>query len=131
MFINEWLNSGAFDIKVFVLTEQGTLQGKVISPTLAIFTFNGLEKAAMDSINPLTKSKEKRISIHLKDGSRTRIASYLTYVRYADVFIILARSRHLLKNYVMSSIKKFLNYLIKMHNWTFWVTLLNIILNGK
>lgn len=107
-FIKKWLNSGALDKNVFVLTEQGTPQGGIISPTLANFTLNGLEKSVMDSINLLTKSKEKRISIQLKDGSRTRIASYLTYVRYANDFIVLARSRHLLKNYIMPSIKKFL-----------------------
>ena len=61
----------------------------------------------MDSINPLTKSKEKRISIKLKDGSKTRIASYLTYVRHADDFIVLVRARHLLKNYVIPSIENF------------------------
>ena len=108
LFVKEWLNSGALDKNVFVLTEKGAPQGGVISPTLANFTLNGLEKEIMDSINPLTKSKEKRISITLKDGSKTRIASYLTYVRYADDFIVLVRSRHLLKNYVIPSIENFL-----------------------
>lgn len=108
LFIKEWLNSGALDKNIFVLTDQGIPQGGVISPTLANFTLNGLEKAIMDSLNPLTKSKEKRISIQLKDGSRTRIASYLTYVRYAGDFIVLVRSRHILKNYVIPSIEKFL-----------------------
>ena len=108
LFLKEWLNSGALDKNVFVLTEKGTPQGGVISPTLANFTLNGLEKEIMDSINPLTKCKQKRISIKLKDGSNTRIASYLTYVRYADDFIVLVRSRHLLKNYVIPSIENFL-----------------------
>ena len=108
LFLKEWLNSGALDKNVFVLTEKGTPQGGVISPTLTNFTLNGLEKEIKDSINPLTKSKEKRISIKLKDGSKTRIASYLTYVRYADDFIVLVRSRYLLKNYVIPSIESFL-----------------------
>lgn len=108
LFVKEWLNSGALDKNVCVLTEKGAPQGGVISPTLANFTLNGLEKEIMDSINPLTKSKEKRIVIKLKDGSKTRIASYLTYVRYADDFIVLVRSRHLLKNYVIPSIENFL-----------------------
>ena len=107
LFLKEWLNSGALDKNVFVLTEKVTPQGGVISPTLANFTLNGLEKEIMDSTNPLTKSKEKRISIKLKDGSKTRIASYLTYVRYADDFIVLVRLRHLLKNYVIPFIENF------------------------
>ena len=108
LFVKEWLNSGALDKNIFVLTEKGTPQGGVISPTLANFTLNGLEKEIMDSINPLTKSKDKRILIKLKDGSKTRIGSYLTYVRYADDFIVLVRSRHLLKTYVIPSIVNFL-----------------------
>lgn len=108
LFVKEWLTSGTLDKNVFVLTEKGAPQGGVISPTLANFTLNGLEKEIMDSINPLTKSKDKRILITLKDGSKTRIGSYLTYVRYADDFIVLVRSRHLLKSYVIPSIENFL-----------------------
>jgi RNA-directed DNA polymerase len=108
LFVKEWLTSGALDKNIFVLTEKGAPQGRVISPTLANFTLNGLEKKIMDSINPLTKSKDKRISITLKDGSKTRIGSYLTYVRYANDSIVLVRSRHLLKSYVIPSIESFL-----------------------
>ena len=108
LFLKEWLTSGALDKNVFVLTEKGAPQGGVISPTLANFTLNGLEKEIMNSINPLTKSKDKRISITLKDGSKTRIGSYLTYVRYADDFIVLVRSRYLLKSFVIPSIENFL-----------------------
>lgn len=108
LFVKEWLTSGALNKNVFVLTEKGALQGGIISPILVNFTLNGLEKEIMDSINPLTKSKDKRISITLKDGSKTRIGSYLTYVRYADDFIVLVRSRHLLKSYVIPSIENFL-----------------------
>jgi len=67
---------------VFVKTELGTCG--IISPTLANFTLNVLEKAINDSLTPLTRSKEKQIVIKLKDGSKTRIASGLTYIRYAD-----------------------------------------------
>jgi RNA-directed DNA polymerase len=108
LFIKAWLNSEALDKNIFFETEIGTPQGGIISPTLANFTLNGLEKTVMDSINPLTKSKEKRIAIRLMDGSKTRIASALAYVRYADDFIVLARSNHIMNNYVLPSINNFL-----------------------
>ncbi len=108
LFIKAWLKSGALDKNIFFETKEGTPQGGIISPTLVNFTLNGLEKTVMDSINPLTKSKEKRIVIRLKDGSKTRIASSLAYVRYADDFVVLARSKHILNNYVLPSINNFL-----------------------
>ena len=108
LFIKAWLKSGVLDRNSFFETETGTPQGGTISPTLANFTLNGLEKTIMDSISLLTKSKEKRIVIRLKDGSKTRIASYLAYVRYADDFVVLTRSKHILNTYVLPAIKKFL-----------------------
>jgi RNA-directed DNA polymerase len=108
LFIKNWLKSRFFDKKVFFETEMGTPQGGVISPTLANFTLNGLEKAITNSLKPLTKSKEQRIVIHLKDGTKTRVASALSYVRFADDFIVLARSKHIMNNYVIPSINNFL-----------------------
>nr|WAK85003.1 hypothetical protein [Amicula sp. isolate GU52X-4 cfCalB7] len=108
LFIKAWLKSGVLDKNFFYETEQGTPQGGIISPTLANFTLNGLEKTIMNSIHPLTKSKERRIAVHLKDGSRTRIASALAYVRYADDFVVLVRSKHIMNNYVLPSINDLL-----------------------
>jgi len=80
----------------------------VISPVLANFVLNGLEKTVYESIYPLTKSKERRIVIKYKDGTKTRIASNLFIVRYADDFVVVARSKHILKKYVLPKIKSFL-----------------------
>ena len=104
--IKAWLKSGAIDNTVFVKTELGTCG--IISPTLANFTLNVLEKAINDSLTPLTRSKEKQIVIKLKDGSKTRIALGLTYIRYADDFIVLARNNYIIKNLVKSAINNFL-----------------------
>jgi len=84
------------------------MQGGSISPTLVNFTLNGLEKAVDDSILSLTKSKEKRIVIKRKDGTRTRIPSSLFSVRYADEFVVLARSKHILQKYVRPAIQDFI-----------------------
>jgi RNA-directed DNA polymerase len=93
---------------VFTETDLGTPQGGIISPTLANFTLNGLEKAINDSLLPLTTSKEKRIVIRLKDGTKTRIASGLTYIRYADDFLVLARSNYIINDFVKPAVNDFL-----------------------
>lgn len=107
-FIVSWLKSGAIDKGIFYKTDTGTPQGGIISPTLANFTLNGLENVIMDSLKSFTKSKEKRIAIQLKDGHRTRIASGLAYVRYADDFIVLIRSKYIMTEYIIPAIKTFL-----------------------
>lgn len=108
LFIKKWLNNLTLDKKVFVLTEQRAFQNGIIFSTLINLMSNGLEKAIVNSRALLPKSKDKRIFIPLKNSNRTRIAFCLTHVRYASNFIVLIRSRHLLKNYVIPSVKKFL-----------------------
>ena len=110
--IKAWLKSGAIDKGIFIKTELGTPLlfevGGIISPTLANLTLNGLEKAINESLLPLTTSKEKRIVIKLKDGSKTRIASGLAYIRYADDFVVLARSKYIINELVKPAINAFL-----------------------
>ena len=67
-----------------------------------------MEKAINDSLLPLTRSKEQRIVVKLKDGSKTRIASGLTYIRYADDFVVLARNNHIIKDLVKPAVNAFL-----------------------
>jgi RNA-directed DNA polymerase len=102
------LKSGTIEQGKWIETNNGTPQGGIISPTLANFTLNGLEKAVYDSILGLTKSKERRIVIKFKDGTKTRIASKLFVVRYVDDFVVLARSNHILTTYVKPAIETFL-----------------------
>jgi RNA-directed DNA polymerase len=108
VFIVSWLKAGHIEENVFHMDESGTPQGGVISPILANHALNGLEKTVYESIFPLTKSKERRIVIKYKDGSKTRIASNLFIVRYADDFVVVARSKHILKKYVLPKIESFL-----------------------
>lgn len=107
-FVKAWLESGSLDKGEFTESEEGTPQGGVISPILANFTLNGLEIAIMDSIKPLTKSKERRLVVTLPDGTKTRFASALAYARYADDFVVLARSSYLIEKFVQPAIVDFL-----------------------
>lgn len=86
----------------------GTPQGGIISPTLANFTLNGLEKSVKESLMGLTKSVDQRMPIRLKDGRKARIALGVNVVRYADDFIVIARSKNILTKFVNPAIEKFL-----------------------
>ena len=103
-----WLVSDVLDKGIYFETLTGTPQGCIISPSLANFTLNGLETVVMNSLKSITKSKDKRIFVSLKDGTATRIASGLFYVRYADDFVVVARFNYLIRKHVLPSIKDFL-----------------------
>ena len=103
-----WLQAGSIYHGKYELSLAGTPQGGIISPILANFVLDGLEKAIYDSISSCTKSKERRIVIRRKDGTITRINSHLLVVRFADDFVVLARSKHLIIKYVLPAIKNFL-----------------------
>ena len=107
-FINQWLKARVFDEGKFVDPITGTPQGGIISPTLANFTLNGLEDAVNKSIYPLTKSKEQRKQVKLKDGEKRKISLSTTCVRYADDFIVITRSKNILDKYVQPAIEAFL-----------------------
>jgi len=89
-------------------SEAGTPQGGIISPLLANFTLNGLEKTVKESIAPLTKSKSQRTSVKAKGGGYKSINYLVDMVRYADDFVILARSRRVIENYVKPAVEQFL-----------------------
>jgi len=75
---------------------------------LANFTLNGLEQTVLDSIKPLTKSKNQRTSVNAKDGKYKTINMLVSIVRYADDFIILARSKYIITEYIRPAVIKFL-----------------------
>lgn len=86
----------------------GTPQGGIISPTLGNFTLNGLEKVVKQAIHPLTKSKEQRMQIKLKDGIFRQISMSVECIRYAEDFIVIARSNNILDKYIIPMIVEFL-----------------------
>lgn len=108
--LDGWLKAGSIYLGEYEYSIAATPQGGAcaLSPILANFVLDGLEKAVYDSILSLTKSQERRIVIRRKDGSKTRINSDLLVVRYADDFVVLARSKHLIIKSILPAIKNFL-----------------------
>lgn len=106
--VNQWLKAKIFDNGSYTDPITGTPQGGIISPTLANFTLNGLEKVVKEAIHPLTKSKEQRMQIKYRDGRYRRISLSTECIRYADDFIVITRSKNILDKFVTPAINQFL-----------------------
>ena len=106
--VNKWLKAKILDAGIYTNPINGTPQGGIISPTLANFTLNGLEDTILKSIYPITKSIEQRKPVRLRDGRIVRLNVGVSLVRYADDFVVVARSKKMLNQYVTPAITKFL-----------------------
>ena len=87
--LQKWLKAGFIEKHRFHPTEEGTPQGGVISPVLANMTLDGLEHK-------------------LKENFRKKPSPKVNFVRYADDFIVTAKSKQLLENEVLPVIQAFL-----------------------
>jgi RNA-directed DNA polymerase len=85
--LRKWLKAGYIHKRILYPTDAGTLQGGVISATLANMTLDGLEAE-------LGKFR-RQDKVHM--------------VRYADDFIITGNSKELLENEVKPLVEKFLS----------------------
>lgn len=88
--------------------EEGTPQGGIISPLLGNFTLNGLEKIILDSIKPIVRNSKQSLKIKRKDGTKSSVRMGVKCVRYADDFVVLARSKRILIKYIKPAIVNFL-----------------------
>jgi RNA-directed DNA polymerase len=85
--LRQWLNAGYVERGFTFPTRKGTPQGGIISPTLANMTLDGLEKAIRAAV-------PRRVRVNI--------------IRYADDFIITAKSRTLLVEHVLPAVRQFL-----------------------
>lgn len=85
--LKAWLQAGYVEGGLAFPTRKGTPQGGIISPTLANMTLDGLEA-------------------RLHQGTPWR--SRVNFVRYADDFVVTAKSRTILERYVRPLIEDFL-----------------------
>jgi RNA-directed DNA polymerase len=79
--VEKWLKAGYVELKTYYETEAGTPQGGVISPLLCNVALHGMEKAF-----------EKDTGINV--------------IRYADDFIVTAKSKEQIENYVIPKLKQ-------------------------
>lgn len=88
--LKTWLKAGYVESNRIYVTERGTPQGGICSPTLANGVLDGLEKVVSNS-------------------AKTKFAgSQLHVVRYADDFIVTAHNRETLETNVKPAIERFL-----------------------
>jgi RNA-directed DNA polymerase len=85
--LRKWLAAGYVEATVLYPTEEGTPQGGIISPVLANLTLDGLERVAHDAAPG---------------------RSLVNVVRYADDFLVTARTPELLNEKIIPAIKTFL-----------------------
>jgi RNA-directed DNA polymerase len=90
-----WLKAGFLDQKqTWFATKEGTPQGGTISPALANWTLDGLQRLLAERFARMPKG-QRRPKVHL--------------VRYADDFLITGTSKGLLRDQVQPLVAQFLN----------------------
>lgn len=90
--LEKWLRAGYLKDGTFAETTEGTPQGGIISPVLANFALNGLDKA---------------ISSAFRNASQ-RAAHKVNLVRYADDFVITGVNREVLQDIITPAVTAFL-----------------------
>ena len=93
--LNQWLKCGVVDKGQLVSTDEGTPQGGIISPTLANWTLDGLERGLKAHIRALLGSVK---------GPKAKV----NIVRYADDFVVTGDSKELLETLAKPWIEQFL-----------------------
>ena len=84
--IKAWLKSGVIDQGVFTAISEGTPQGGVASPLLANIALHGIENMLIEYAKTLDIRRKERPSCQI---SWQKKVSQLTFVRYADDFVVL------------------------------------------
>jgi RNA-directed DNA polymerase len=106
--LEKWLKSGVIYKEQYASIETGTPQGGIISPILANMTLNGLESIIKNSIKPLTSSIAMRRVFQNKYENKVWLRLFVRSVRYADDFIIFARSKFIIQTYIKPAVEAFL-----------------------
>lgn len=97
--LNQWLKAGVYDRGQTIDNEAGVPQGGIISPLIANMTLDGMQELVRNAVAPYT-ARAKRT-----DG---RYPTKVTFIRYADDFVVSGVNRQLLEEVVKPAIEKFL-----------------------
>jgi RNA-directed DNA polymerase len=90
--LQKWLNAGYLDKHVFHRTEEGSPQGGPLSPALANWALDGLERKLRGLYPTFHSARKAKINL----------------VRFADDFIVTGSSRELLEREVKPLVEQFL-----------------------
>ena len=90
VILKKFLKAGYMDKQKLYLSEFGTGQGNIISPTLALMTLSGLERKVRSA------------------KGRQRSSEKINVISYADDFIITASSKELIEEKVIPIVTEFL-----------------------
>src|SRR5258706_7512572 len=91
--LRRWLEAGFLEKQSWFATTEGTPQGGIISPALANWTLDGLQR---------------RLAEHFADTPKGQGKSKVHLVRYADDFLITGTSKALLRDQVQPLVEHFL-----------------------
>lgn len=92
--LRRWLEAGFLEKHAWFATMEGTPQGGIISPALANWTLDGLQRLLAEHFAD-TPARQGKSKVHL--------------VRYADDFLITGTSKELLRDQVQPLVAHFLN----------------------
>lgn len=107
--IRKWLQVGTITTIGFKRSYKGTPQGGVISPLLANIALHGLEEL-FGIYTDKTKNECPDKKKYLSPSMRRRRNKWISLVRYADDFVVIARadSDRRIKSYILPKIRQFL-----------------------
>jgi RNA-directed DNA polymerase len=91
--LGQWLKAGFLEKHVWFATTEGTPQGGIVSPALANWTLDGLQRLLDD---------------HFAQTPKPRRINKVHLVRYADDFLITGTSKELLRDQVQPLVAHFL-----------------------
>jgi RNA-directed DNA polymerase len=97
VILEKWLTAGYMDKHVLHETTDGTPQGGIISPALANYALDGLERILKDKY-PTGRAIK----------SFGGLCPSVNFIRYADDFVITGRTKELLEGEVKPIVEKFL-----------------------
>jgi RNA-directed DNA polymerase len=104
--VKSLLRCGMLYKHIFIILNSGVSHGGILFLVIVNFTLNGIEDVVYKVIYFFTKLKARRIQILCTD---VVYPFYLEIVRYADDFLVLCRSKFILKSLIIPEINKFLH----------------------